>query len=92
MVIFNKSGGLISTVDMNTFFGVSTGGDGHVIYNEITGRFAIEVIESLNSGGTGTAGQTFQFTFNTPGTFPYHCSIHPPSAFPGFIGTITVTP
>jgi plastocyanin len=43
-------------------------------------------------GGTGTPGQTFQFTFNTPGTFPYHCSIHPPSAFPGFIGTITVTP
>ena len=27
--------------------------------------------------GTLSQGQTFQFTFNTVGTFDYHCAIHP---------------
>jgi plastocyanin len=34
----------------------------------------------LNPGGT------FQFTFDTPGTYTYHCNIHP-----SMTGTITVT-
>ena len=44
--------------------------------------------------GGGTAGGTYQFTFNTPGSYPYHCMLHPPSnpAYSGFTGTITVTP
>jgi plastocyanin len=42
-------------------------------------------------GGGGSAAGTFQFTFNQTGTFGYHCRIHPPSAYPGFIGTVTVT-
>jgi hypothetical protein len=29
-----------------------------------------------DSGVLGT-GQSFTFTFNNPGTFPYHCNIHP---------------
>lgn len=41
--------------------------------------------------GGGTAGGTYQFTFTTPGTYNYHCKIHPPSSYPGFTGTITVT-
>jgi plastocyanin len=46
---------------------------------------------SGNGYGGGSAAGTFQFTFNQTGTFGYHCRIHPPSAYPGFIGTVTVT-
>jgi len=42
-------------------------------------------------GGGGSAGGTFDFTFMQPGTFPYHCAIHPPNLYPGFTGTVTVT-
>jgi plastocyanin len=30
---------------------------------------------AFNSGNVGT-GQSFSFTFSTPGTFAYHCNIH----------------
>jgi plastocyanin len=33
------------------------------------------------------SNQTFQVLFTKPGTFPYHCEIHP-----YMVGTITVTP
>ncbi len=41
--------------------------------------------------GGGSAGGTYRFTFNTPGTYRYHCTLHPPSSYPSFTGTITVT-
>lgn len=43
-------------------------------------------------GGGGAAAGTFDFTFTQAGNYPYHCSLHPPSSYPGFTGTITVTP
>lgn len=42
--------------------------------------------------GTLGAGGTFQHTFMQTGTFGYHCTNHPPSLYPGFVGTVTVTP
>ncbi len=35
-----------------------------------------------------TPAETYQRTFNTPGTFPYHCEVH---KLAGMTGTITVT-
>jgi plastocyanin len=59
------------------------------------------VFESMNLGapgggdpygGGGMAAGTFQFRFNMPGTYNYHCSLHPPSmGYSGFTGTIVVT-
>ena len=43
-------------------------------------------------GGGGSAGGSFTFTFNQAGTYGYHCSIHPPAQYPGFTGTVMVTP
>jgi len=44
--IYNKSGTFISSLNGDSFFGFPTGGDGHVIYNEITGRFAAEELST----------------------------------------------
>ncbi|HEX4644423.1 MAG TPA: hypothetical protein VH598_02330, partial [Verrucomicrobiae bacterium] len=44
--IYNKSGNFISSMNGDTFFGFPTGGDGHVIYNENTGRFAVEELST----------------------------------------------
>jgi plastocyanin len=41
---------------------------------------------TLNSGSIAS-GQSFSFTFATPGTYAYHCAFHP-----SMKGTITVTP
>ena len=62
-----------------------------------TGVWTSGTLASPSGGGGyggGTAGQSFQFAFNTPGSYPYHCSLHPPtqSQYASFVGTITVTP
>jgi len=60
-----------------------------------TGTWDSGQLSSPTSGGAyggGSAGGTFQYTFTATGTYPYHCSNHPPSVYPGFTGTISVTP
>ncbi len=44
-------------------------------------------------GGGGAAGGSYHFVFTAPGTYGYHCALHPPSLpqYAGFTGTITVT-
>ena len=39
------------------------------------------------ASGVINHGETYAFTFNTPGTFSYHCSIHP-----SMKGTVIVNP
>jgi plastocyanin len=52
---------------------------------------------AMGSTGYGTAagstsGGAFQRTFTQAGTYPYHCTIHPPTLYPNFRGTVVVTP
>jgi plastocyanin len=41
---------------------------------------------------TTSSGMSYERVFTTPGTYKYHCALHPPSQYPSFVGTITVTP
>jgi plastocyanin len=43
--------------------------------------------DSSFSSGNIPAGGNYSRTFTSPGTYPYHCTIHP-----GMKGTIVVTP
>jgi plastocyanin len=42
--------------------------------------------------GGSTSGDSFGRVFSQAGTYTYHCSLHPPSRYPGFVGTVIVTP
>jgi plastocyanin len=43
--------------------------------------------EPLFESGVLNNGDTYEFNFTAPGTYTYHCSIHP-----GMVGTITIDP
>jgi plastocyanin len=56
-----------------------------------TGQTCVEHSVTFDDGSASSALQsqgTFSKTFNTPGTFTYHCQIH---GTMGMTGTITVT-
>ncbi|MGB8309668.1 MAG: plastocyanin/azurin family copper-binding protein [Methanoregula sp.] len=46
----------------------------HQILNDAAGTFAEGALFSSDSL---LNGKSYSFTFDTPGTYPYHCSIHP---------------
>jgi plastocyanin len=43
------------------------------------------------SGELASAPNSYQFTFNTPGTYHYHCAAHGTAGGGGMSGTVTVT-
>jgi plastocyanin len=43
-------------------------------------------------GDGGSRGASFDFTFTEPGTYRYHCNLHPVSLYPNFTGTVIVNP
>lgn len=47
---------------------------------------------SATGAYSGGSGATFSYTFMTPGTYTYHCSLHPPTLYPAFVGSVVVTP
>jgi plastocyanin len=72
----------------------NNGPSAHTVTSD-SGVWASGVLGAPGGGGGyggGSSGGTFDFTFMQPGTFPYHCSIHPPTSYPGFVGTVTVMP
>jgi hypothetical protein len=84
--IYNKNGTLISRQALTTFFGIgSSSGDPHVIYNEITGRFAVEEIITLNGSGTGTAAFAVSDSSDPTGTW-HRTTINVPGFWDGYGG------
>jgi plastocyanin len=45
-----------------------------------------------DSGIQNGPGATFEFTFNTPGAYPYYCQLHGAPGGVGMSGTVTVKP
>jgi autotransporter-associated beta strand protein len=80
LMILNKTGTVISSQDASAFFGFSTGGDGHVIYDEISGRFAFEVLSTNASVG-------FAVSDTSDPTGPWHkINISVPGLWDGYGG------
>lgn len=46
----------------------------------------------ITPAALGKVGGAFPFKFTQPGTYGYHCTIHPPNLYPGFVGIVVVRP
>jgi plastocyanin len=73
--------GVIAVVVIAVSFALSCGGKSSSPTNPGGGGGAVE----LNSGNIAGSGGVFAHTFNTAGSFGYHCAIHT-----NMTGTITV--
>ncbi|HEY7614150.1 MAG TPA: plastocyanin/azurin family copper-binding protein [Gemmatimonadales bacterium] len=49
-------------------------------------------VQPPSSGGLASGPHTYRFTFDTPGTYNYHCANHGAEGGVGMSGTITVNP
>src|SRR5262245_8162765 len=63
---------------------VSVGGTVTWMNNDSTAHTSTSDGNAWNSGVVAPGGQ-FSFTFQTAGTFPYHCTLHP-----GMVGKVVV--
>ncbi|HYG74613.1 MAG TPA: cupredoxin family copper-binding protein [Planctomycetota bacterium] len=68
IVDFDFKAASITVTVGDTVTWTNDGGAPHDVTSDPPGAFA---------SGTLSSGQTFSFTFNTPGTFQYLCTIHP---------------
>jgi plastocyanin len=83
------------TIKAGTAVHWSNGGPSAHTTTSDTGVWDSGTLAGPGSGGAygnSVPGAAFNFTFTQPGTYSYHCNLHPPSSYPGFTGTITVTP
>lgn len=62
-----------------------------VAWQNDQGRHTIEGDKGEFKSPVLTAGQTFEFTFDKPGTYGYHCGFHGESGGKDMAGTIVVT-
>ena len=57
-----------------------------VVTNDDGAAHTWTAVDGSFDSGTLASGESFEFTFDEPGTYEYRCDIHP-----SMIGTITVT-
>lgn len=61
-----------------------------VVWTNTSGTHTVTDDGGLYDSGSIAQGNTFNFTFNTAGTFPYHCSFHGSVGGNGMSGTVIV--
>jgi manganese oxidase len=54
--------------------------------NDDSGRHTVTSKDGVFDSGIMGKGQSFSYTFDKPGEYPYHCSPHP-----NMVGTVVVT-
>jgi plastocyanin len=62
-----------------------------VVWQNDQGRHTIEGDKGEFKSPVLTAGQTYEFTFDKPGTYGYHCGFHGEPGGKEMAGTIVVT-
>ena len=55
--------------------------------NQDSAPHSVTFKNGMKDSGLLNQGQSFSYTFNTPGTYQYYCSVHP-----NMVATVTVTP
>lgn len=58
--------------------------------NAITHNVSPDATEPVRSGNPVNGPNTYQYTFNTPGTYQYYCEVHGAPGLIGMSGTVTV--
>ena len=62
-----------------------------VVWTDSEGRHTVEADKGEFKSDVLTAGKTFEFKFDKPGKYAYHCGFHGASGGKDMAGTIVVT-